>query len=148
MADNVTINITEVIDDVSISVSQIGEQGVPGPIGPAGAAGNTVTITTSENITLGDVVNSDGTKADSAIVGKREWIVGIASETSLSGFPCDVVVIGDATNVSWTWVAGNVIYLNGTSLSTTPPSSGFIKRIGTASSGTVIEVNIGTSILI
>jgi len=140
---SVTLTASSNVPSVSLRV-QAG--GATGPAGSPG--GNTTEIVASENITLGQVINSDGTVANSAVVGKRDWIVGVSNESVLNGFPCTVVLIGEATNLSWAWNEGDVVYLNGNTLSTTAPSSGFIKRIGTAKSGTVLEVNIGVSILI
>ena len=99
-------------------------------------------ITVTENISQGNVVNSDGSKADSSVVGKRNKAIGIANAAITSGFSGDVVTEGVITYGSWSWTAGDIIFLNGTSLSTTAPSTGFIQIIGKAISATKIEVKI------
>jgi hypothetical protein len=100
------------------------------------------TITVTENISQGNVVNSDGSKADSSVVGKRNKAIGIANAAISSGFSGVVITEGAITYGSWGWTAGDIIFLNGTSLSTTAPSSGFIQIIGKAISATTIEVKI------
>lgn len=141
--DNIVINIIEEPQEVTIVAT-----GTRGPKGDKGDPGGNTTIAVTENIAAYELVNSDGSKASSYITGKRDWLLGIASASILSGFSGLVVMFGDITNSSWNWTAGNVIYLNGTALSTTPPTTGFIQMIGTAKSNHTIEIKIGQSILI
>lgn len=107
-----------------------------------------IDLTVTENITAGDVVNGDGSKANSAIYIKRNKVIGIAKATIANGFSGQIVTEGEVENLSWSWIAGNSLYLNGTSLSTTPAATGFVKKIGVAKTPTKVEVILEPSILI
>lgn len=153
MADNVIITVTQIDDVLSVGITEeidlitveVSEVGIKGD---KGVAGNTTTITVSENIAAYELVNSDGSKADSSVVGKRDWLIGVANAAINSGFAGTVTLIGDIINTSWNWTAGNIVYLNGTSLSTTPPTTGFVQMIGTAKDNHTLEIKISQSILI
>lgn len=101
-----------------------------------------------DNITIYAVVTSDGFIANSATTSQRNKIIGIANVATLIGFSGTAVGIGTITNAAWTWVVGDKIYLNGTSLSTTAPITGFIQFIGTATAADTIDVKLGQSILL
>ena len=144
--DNITINIVERPQVVVINAT--GTQGNQGAQGIAGPAGNFTMITVTENIVIGDVVNSDGSKANSSIVIKRDWIIGVAAANIASGSTGQIILIGDLVNPSWAWTSGSILYLNGTALSTTPPTTGFIQKVAIAKSSTTITVQLNNSILL
>ncbi len=107
-----------------------------------------ISITVSTNILKGESVNLDGTKSNSSIVGKRDKIAGLANTDINSGFSGDIVVEGILQNSGWSWSINDIIYINGTSLSNTPPSTGFIQKLGVAKNSTTIDIKIGQSILL
>lgn len=107
-----------------------------------------VEVVATEDIPAFSVVTSKGKVADSGTVSGIEKVIGIAEADIDTGFSGRVTMIGEIDNPAWTFVAGDVIFLNGTSLSTTAPSTGFSQRIGTAKSDTVIYVNLGQPILL
>ena len=72
----------------------------------------------------------------------------IATAPILSGFNGSVVGFGKITNPLWAWTVGDRIFLNGTSLSTTAPSSGFIQIIGVAIASDTIDIKLAQSILL
>jgi hypothetical protein len=145
MADDIYIVVEDASEDVFIQIVEVGEKGDQGI---QGEAGNIVEVTVSENILAFEPINSDGTKADSSTVGKRGQLIGLALTNINNGFSGDAVLFGEITNPSWSFVAGNVVYLNGVTVSTTPPSTGFIQKIGTMKSNTTLEINLGPTILI
>lgn len=104
-------------------------------------------IVVSENILIFDVVNGDGSKADSSVIGKRGKVVGIAQQNINLGFAGDIQHIGHITNNLWSFVQGDIIFLNGTILSTIPPTTGFIQKIGVAIAPNTIDINITNAIL-
>jgi len=63
-SEDVFIVVEEINDDVYIQVVEVGEKG---DAGATGQAGNIAEVTVSENILSFDPINSDGTKANSAI---------------------------------------------------------------------------------
>jgi len=105
-------------------------------------------VVATENITQYKAVTSNGKLADSVNLTHRGKVVGISLQTVLSGISFRVVTEGEIINNTWTWVAGDIIYLNGINLSTIAPSSGFIQKIGKAKNNTTIIVQLGESILL
>lgn len=108
----------------------------------------TLTINATVNIAAFDVVTSMGLIGDSSIIAYKNKIVGIATAPILSGFNGSVVGFGKITNPLWAWTVGDRIFLNGTSLSTTAPSSGFIQIIGVAIASDTIDIKLAQSILL
>ncbi len=88
-------------------------------------------------------VTGDGQQGDSTMAGHRGKIIGLAWENVASGFPGKAITSGQITNPAWSWVSGDRIFLNGTSLDRTPPTTGdFLQQIGVAINNTTIEINI------
>ena len=144
--DNITINIVERPQVVVINAT--GTQGNQGVQGVPGITGNFTMIAVTENIAIGDVINGDGSKANSSIVGKRDLIIGVAAANIASGSTGQIILIGDLVNPLWAWTSGSILYLNGTVLSTTPPTTGFIQKVAIAKSSTIITVQLNNSILL
>lgn len=108
---------------------------------------NTIEIVANENISSFKVITIDGYNADSSDVTQRAKIAGITLETINTGFSGQVKARGEITNPSWSFTAGSPIFLNGTSISHTPPSSGYQLFLGVAKSTTTIELNFSYGIL-
>jgi len=108
----------------------------------------TLSFNSTDTITAYDVVTSTGKVADSSTLSHRGKIIGIAKASVSSGFIGVARGIGSITNASWSWTIGDKIFLNGTSLSTTAPSSGFSQFIGTAIASDTIDIQLGIPILL
>jgi len=91
-----------------------------------------ITITMIDSITAFNAVTSDGLQANSNTVSHRDKIAGIVLTNIAAGFSGSCRIEGEVFNPAWTWTAGDKIYLNGTSLSTTSPSTGFTQRLAIA----------------
>lgn len=85
-----------------------------------------------------DIVTSDGLVANSATAAHRKKILGMAFEARTSSQQGKAQLIGEIDNPAWTWTPNDPVYLNGTSLSQTAPTSGFILQVGIAVSATRI----------
>lgn len=96
------------------------------------------------NIPAFAAVISTGKPADSSNMGHFGKVIGMAPAAIANGFSGSIVESGDVTNPAWTWTTGDLIFLNGTSLSTTPPSVGFAQYIAIAKGPTVVVVELGT----
>ncbi len=118
--------------------------------GTGGGGGSSVSIDyiATAIITSYDVVTSSGSVGDSAITSQRGKVIGIATANIAIGFPGQAVGFGEIQNVAWSWTIGDKIFLNGTSLSTVAPTTGFIQIIGVATASDTIDVKIGQSILL
>lgn len=115
-------------------------------IAPIKAKNIKTTILANENIVAYKVATTTGYNADSANSGHNGRIAGVTVTAINSGFAGQVVSEGEIQNDVWTWTIGNVIYLNGTNLSITPPISGFRVIIGEAVDTNKIYVNISECI--
>ena len=105
-------------------------------------------IIAAENVPIYTVITYKGNLADSSNTAHRTVIAGITKEAINNTFSGSVVTEGEIENSSWTWTKGDNLFLNGTALSTTPPSTGFVIKIGEAMSATKIFVRITESILL
>jgi hypothetical protein len=129
---------------LSVDFSNIGPQG---PKGDPGIS-TVVSVVAGEALAKYDVVTGDGKKADSGNLLHRNKLVGLATQNILSGFSGEVQCGGSLQNPAWTWVVGDRIYLNGTTLSTTAPDSGFLTQVGVAVGSDTINIEIQPSILL
>lgn len=109
---------------------------------------STVSIVAQEDIAKYDVVTADGFKANSNTIAHRGKVLGLATEDILTGFSGEVQVGGELDNALWAWVAGDKVFLNGTTLSTIVPSVGFIIRIATANKTDTLSIEVQPSILL
>lgn len=105
-------------------------------------------ITVTADIPAFVAVTITGARADSANLGHFGKVVGVAANDILGGFSGKIELSGFIENPAWTWTPGSEVYLNGTGLSHTAPSTGFVQQIGIAKSATVLFVDIKEPILI
>lgn len=105
-------------------------------------------FTAQENIPIYRVVTSTGFITNSSTLGHRGKVLGISDTETISGFIGTALVVGEITNSGWSWTAGDIVYINGTSLSTTPPTTGFLQRIGVAVASDRIDIQIQQSVLL
>lgn len=113
---------------------------------PGGGSASSITVLATANLTSFTAVTSNGKPADSSNLALRGKVLGIALSDISNGFTGSVTGYGEVENPAWTWSPGDVVFLNGTSLSTTAPSTGWSQVIGTARSSTVLVVELGTPI--
>lgn len=125
-----------------------GAQGPPGPSGSSGASSDTIEIVSTEPVSAFAVVTSSGRNADSSSLASVGRVAGINLSAVGAGETMNVTNVGEVTNLGWAWTAGDVVFLNGTVLSTTVPGTGFIQRIGTARNSTTLIVELGEPILL
>lgn len=114
------------------------------------------TLTSTDSITLDYVasvpiaqynpVTSDGKLADNNTLSTRNKLIGISITTTAAGFVGNAIGFGEVSNGSWSWTIGDKIFLNGTSLSTIAPTTGYSQMIGTATAVDTIDINIQPTI--
>ena len=105
-------------------------------------------IIAAENVPIYTVITYTGYIANSATTAHMNKIAGITKEAINATFSGTAVTEGEIENVSWTWTKGDVLFLNGTSITNTPPSTGFRIKIGEALTSTKVFVRISESILL
>lgn len=137
-------------NDIGLSIiSNRAEEQDP-PSGSGTSSGNLKTIvrvTATETIAKYDVVTTDGKVADSTNVLHKDKILGIAIEDIAIGVVGEVQISGELTEVTWAWTAYS-LFLNGTALSETVPTSGFLNYVALIKAPQIIVVNIEESILL
>ena len=107
-----------------------------------------ISLVATADIPAFSAATATGKPADSNNVFHKNIVIGITRAEIANGFSGYAVIDGEIDNPAWTWTAGNVIYLNGTTLSTIAPSTGFRVIVGTAVTATKIDVGIRESILL
>lgn len=98
-----------------------------------------------ENLTVGDPVKVSANKVYKA-TNSDPAIIGINKTTVLNTFPATVIFGG--IFVTTGLVAASPYFVDAVGITTTPPVSGYIHRIGFALSSTSLLVNIEEPILL
>lgn len=112
------------------------------------AFNDTAEINATMNIPGLSLVTANGQVADSSNTFHFNHVVGISMDAVLSGNIATLVVEGEVTNLSWGWTTNDKLFLNGTVLSTIPPTSGFSQMIAIARNNNVIFIRLQQPILI
>ncbi len=158
-SENLTVSIFEVddLEDTNItvenqeSVIEIIEVHDLGPQGPPGEGGDgtvLVQVVAAEDIPAYHFVTSDGSIANSNNTSESNNVVGITRDPVSTGFVANLVAGGEITNPSWNWTVNSKLFLNGTSISITPPSTGFIQLLGVARNSHTIIIRLDTPYLL
>lgn len=108
---------------------------------------DTADINANVDIPAFSLVTANGQIADSTNLFHFGHVVGLSTTLTLNGFIDTVVTEGEVTG-PWTWTNNDKIFLNGTSLSTTPPTTGFSQFIAIARSNNTIYVRLQQPILL
>jgi hypothetical protein len=105
---------------------------VPAPTGGGSATTEQLLseIAAAEDIPAFSLVTAGGEIADSSNMAHFNHVIGITLEAVLTGFIAFLVTEGEVTNPLWSWAPNIKLFLNGTNLSLTPPSSGFSQLVG------------------
>lgn len=100
------------------------------------------------NLAAFDPVTINGNKADSTLLSPYGRVFGIVTTAVSTGFIGTVIIAGEITNGGWSWSPNDKIFLNGTALSTTPPTSGFAQKVAVAKTATTIVIELGPPVLL
>jgi hypothetical protein len=107
-----------------------------------------VTVVASEDLGGFVAVTSGGNLANSANIAHRGRLIGVTLGAIAADSSGAVAKEGRVENPAWSWSTDDILYLNGTSLSTVAPSTGFSQVIGVALNATTIIVRLGVPILL
>ena len=106
-----------------------------------------IPIVAAESIPAFSPVKINGLIANSATPADNGRLAGIASTSIVSGFTGNVRKDGLLVT-SLTLTPNLDVFVNGTSLSNTPPTSGWVQKVGLAKSVNTILIEIGPAILL
>jgi len=120
------------------------------PSGGGGGVGggDNAEIIATEDLAALCFVTASGKTANSNNTQHFNHVVGILMAAVLTGFPADVIVEGEVSDPSWNWTANQKLWLNGTSLSTSPPTSGFSQLVGITITSQTVFIRLQVPILI
>lgn len=127
--------------------------GIPGPPGPPGELGEQVVqrvaaVALGGNRVVKPVADGQVNYATSDFVPDANIILGITQGAAIQGDIIDVQIGGTMEEPSWNWTIGQVFCgLNGV-LTQTPPTTGFLCRVGRAIAPTTIVISVEEAILL
>ena len=157
LVDNTVLEVfpvpqVDVIEVFQPRVSDVFEIINDGPQGVKGDNGtdaiSTIDVLAAEDLPAFTIVTATGLIADSSNTGHYGKVVGITTEDVALGFIAKVITDVEVTNDAWSWSPGDHIFLNGTTLSTTPPTTGFCQMVAIARNANIIVVKLETPILL
>lgn len=103
---------------------------------------DTADILANVDIPAFSLVTENGQIADSTNLFHFGHVVGISTILVLTGFTNTVITQGEVSNPAWSWVNNDKLFLNGISLSTVPPVTGFNQFIALAKNNNTIFVRL------
>lgn len=140
----------EIVPVVKGAKGDKGDQGDPGVPGVGGTSAEQVLVEflAAQDLLAFDPVTLVGTIGDSDDLSQRGKVIGISMFDVSSGATGQALIEGEIENPLWSWSPGTRIYLNGTTLSATPPSTGYSQRIAVAETDMTIVIQPQPPILL
>lgn len=135
-----------VVDNRVVHVVSVGEVGPQGLQGVTGTSVQSLILEAGEDLAVGDPVWVSGNKfyvADNLTFFR---VVGVVSVGALTGFLATAITAGQV--VLSGLVANTPYFLGAGVVTSTPPSSGYVIRMGQAVNSTVLIVNIEDGVLL
>ncbi len=115
--------------------------------GPSGGD-DLIQVLAAEDLPAYTLVTAQGNIADSNNFAHYDKVVGMTIIAVLTGFIARLADDDEVTNPGWAWSPGSHLFLNGTTISVTPPSTGFSQRVAVARTATTIIMGLGPPILL
>lgn len=136
-----------------VSVIERGPRGPKGDPGDPGIGGTSaeqilVDFLAAQDLQAYDPVTLLGTIGDSSVVTQRGKVIGLVMSDVESGFIGQAIIEGEIENPAWSWSPGTKLFLNGSTLSATPPTTGYSQQIAVAETDTSIVVQPKPAILL
>lgn len=113
----------------------LGSSGAKGDTGAPGTALSLIELEAGENIGTYKVVYSTGGLAylaDNSTSSHLGKIVGVTTESELSGEDITIQAYGPLEDATWTWSDGPIYLGSNGALTQTAPTSGFVLEVGRA----------------
>ena len=135
-----------VVEDMSVQVVTVGEQGPAGPAGATGAGTSAMTLEAGENLAVGDPVWVNANRFYLADNVMNFRVVGVVTTAALAGLLATATTSGQITLSGLT--ANTPYFLGGGIITSAVPASGYVVRIGQAVNSTVLLLNLEEPILL
>lgn len=144
--------VTQVVESASgdSTIIEVSTQGAPGPTGPAGSIQHTATAAIALGGHRAILLNASGaTYADNATEAHAGRVSGITLGAVSSGAQVSFQSAGMISELSWSWVPGDDIWLgtNGLLTQAYPSGAAFAQLIGYAITATSIWVELGDPVI-
>lgn len=118
------------------------------PMGTSSGGQETIDVVAAEDLPAFVMVTVNGNIADSSNITHYGKVVGMTIASVVAGSIAGLIDDEEVTNLAWSWVAGQKLFLNGTTLSVTSPSSGFCQMVAVARNNNTIIMRIEVPILL
>jgi len=139
-----------VVDTVAeINIVSVGEVGPPGPPGSPGEfiISKTASATLSGHRAVVPDAVGGVIYADSSTLTHRDKTLGITTGAAGIGAAASIRTYGELNEPSWNWALDTPVFVGLTGLLTqTPPTSGFVQRVGFPTATDTLFVDIDTAI--
>lgn len=103
---------------------------------------DTAEVVAAEDLPALCLVTAGGERADSGNIAHFNRVLGILMTPVLVDNVAVLVVEGEVTDLTWSWTANQKLFLNGTSISTVPPATGFSQLIGNTRNSHTIFIRL------
>ena len=140
-----------ILKDVRIELIELGTQGIAGPMGPRGneypyQAG----IGGVSKGRIGMIDVQDTIQHANAYEPTHQGrVVGLITEGGAEGQEVAVITGGEFLDDSWNLTPATIYYLvAGGEISTNPPTSGFVQKVGVSKSAKILVVGFGEPVKI
>jgi len=131
----------------SADLEEIGWVNITGG-GGGGGGPDTLDVQVAQDTPAYSLVTANGLLADSANIAHYGKVIGMTPIFVANGQIAQLLDDDEVTNGAWAWSPGTKLFLNGTVISATPPSSGFSQMVAVARNANIIIVKLGPPILL
>lgn len=102
----------------------------------------------TEFIPAFSLATANGKVADSNNIAHFNKVIGITLVDVNNGAIGYATVDGEVTSIAWAWSPGSKLFLNGATISLSPPSSGFSQMVAVARNANIIVMKLGEAVLL
>lgn len=107
-----------------------------------------IAFNATEPIPAFSLATANGEVANSANLSHFNKVIGMVIEDVADGEIGFATVDGEVTNNAWAWSPGSKLFLNGTTISLTAPSTGFSQLVAVARNANIIIMKFNQPVLL
>lgn len=94
------------------------------------------------------LVTANGRIADSSNLAHYNQVIGMTIVDTLNGARGEATVDGEIVNPFWSWSPSSKLFINGTTISLSSPSTGFSQLVAVARNSQIIIMKIAQAVLL